>query len=103
NFAPPVVTPDNPETSLLATKYLNQVQDIMQTYCSVVKTTQGLHVALQQLKQVEQEAANDLSMESISFIDLKLSLSTALLIVELSLKVKKNQGVFYNTDLAAEA
>lgn len=101
-LSPPSITPSDSQTLLQAEKYLNQIREIMQSYCSVVKTTQGLKTALQALQELEKEATQELPLKSFSYIDLKLSLSTALLIAELSLEVKKNQGVFYNADLAVD-
>lgn len=98
-LSPPMVQAPGQRSTLLAEKYLNQIREIMQTYCSVVKTTQGLQIALKSLRKLEEEAISALLEDNISLVNLRLSLTTALMIVQYSLERKENKGVFYNADL----
>jgi len=75
----------------------------MQSNCSVVKTTEGLHTAAAQLEEVEIRIKKAFSSENFDGINLLLSLYTAKLIVTYSLKASENRGVFYNDDLVEKA
>ena len=96
---PPKVDAPTDETIALANNYIEQVKQIMQTYCNIVKTNSGLKSAIQELWKLEKTSQQNLPSESISFKAFTLSLQTALMIAEFSLKEKENKGVFFNADL----
>lgn len=86
-----------------AESFLNEIREVMQSNCSVVKTTEGLHAAAGQLEEVEIRIKKAFSSENFDGINLLLSLYTAKLIVTYSLKASENRGVFYNDDLVEKA
>ena len=90
----------NKKSVKLAESYLDRIRDIMQTYCSVVKTNAGLQNAAAGLSKIEEEALSTLADNSFDLKRLKLSLTTAKKIVALSQTAQENKGVFYNQDLA---
>lgn len=96
---PPKVLAPTESTMAIAQSYVERIQHTMQTYCSIVKTNNGLKLAVQELKQLEKESQQNLPKESISFMTFNLSLDTALMIAEFSLEEKENKGVFFNADL----
>lgn len=96
--AAPKLTMDD-LNGVLAENFLNEIQDIMQQHCSVVKTTSGLQAAAQTLSQLERDVLSNLPPHGFCRVNLQLSLYTARRIVEESLKAKENRGVFYNQDL----
>ena len=81
-------------------KYLLKIKEIMQQYCSVVKTTTGLKLAEQGLSLLEEDVQSALPPQSFFRINLLLAVHAAKRIVEKSLEAKENKGVFYNQDLA---
>lgn len=87
------------QTAIQAENYLNEVREIMQDNCSVIKTTAGLKTAAQKLQQLEKKAISCLSPQSFDLINFQLSLYAAKMIVKFCLKATQNRGVFYNENL----
>ena len=96
---PPSVLAPTEATTALINNYVEGIKHIMQTYCNIVKTNSGLKSAIQELWKLEKTSQQNLPSESISFKAFTLSLQTALMIAEFSLKEKENKGVFFNADL----
>ena len=83
----------------LAEAFLNEVREVMQSKVSVVKSTSGLRDAAKKLEDIEERAIAGLPSTSLDLKKLRLSLSTAKMIVAHALERTENKGVFYNEDL----
>ena len=94
----PLLTTDQ-SSMQLAEAFLNEVREIMQSRVSVVKSTSGLQDAAKKLEDIEEKAISELPSSSLDLKKLRLSLSTAKMIVAHALERTENKGVYYNEDL----
>lgn len=85
----------NDKNGKWAEKLMNQLRDIMQTYCGIIQTSSGLETALFKLQDLENTTLTQFSESDYDRVRLGLALHSAKLIVDFSLKHRKKINAIY--------
>ncbi|WP_017730964.1 L-aspartate oxidase [Nafulsella turpanensis] len=91
------------ETEEKEARLMEQLRSLLQTHCGILKTTERLLNAQEQLREWKDIVHLRLPQNSLSAIRLNMAIQVARLLIASSLDQTENRGVFFNHDFEKEA